>query len=96
MTDTTILTAIFVFIVTLVPGMSLGMAIMGLHLSKFWSIVIAVATALCCAWFLPHWLMLIPVGYMFLGICYAWNDPDLLQSLFSFSSSRAARRGRWW
>lgn len=87
--------AIFIFLVSLLPGMALGMAIMGLCHSKLWSVILGVILAALGLVFIPALWMAIPIGYMFLGIWYAWNDPDILYHTLSVSSGRAGRRGRW-
>jgi len=81
---TTAMTVTLLLLVFLVPGMAMGMALLGLIRSKFWTVIAAIAlTALSLA-FVPAQIAVIPVGYMFLGIYIAQDDPDLLYQVFAF------------
>ncbi len=71
-------------LVFLVPGMSLGMALIGLFRTKLWTMIAAIAIAFVALAFMPGYIVAIPVGYMFLGIWYARNDPDLLYQIFTW------------
>ncbi|QQR60045.1 MAG: hypothetical protein IPG59_11345 [Candidatus Melainabacteria bacterium] len=82
MTTTMIVTLLL--LIFLVPGMSLGMALIGLFRSKLWTMIAATALAACALAYMPGYIVAIPVGYMFLGIWYARNDPDLLYQIFTW------------
>lgn len=80
---TTLMGLTLLLLVFLVPGMALGMALFGLFRSRLWTTIAAVVLAVIALAFLPAHITAIPVGYMFLGIWCAWDDPDLLYHAFS-------------
>lgn len=81
---TTITSVALLLLIFLIPGMLLGMALIGLFRSKLWTMIAAIALAAVALAFMPGYSAAIPVGYMFLGIWYARNDPDLLYQIFSW------------
>lgn len=81
---TTTMSLAWLLLVFLIPGMSLGMALIGLIRSHLWTMIAALALTAIGLAFLPVYIAVVPVGYMFLGIWCAWDDPDLLYHAFSY------------
>lgn len=81
---TTAMSLALFLLIFLIPGMSFGMALIGLIRSQFWTTIAALAIAAVGLAFLPAQIAAILVGYMFLGIWCAWDDPDLLYHAFSY------------
>ncbi len=80
---TTTTAVLFALLVSVIPGMALGMSLMGLFRSVRWSVLAGITLAALGFYLMPSVVVAIPVGYMFIGIWYAKDDPDILSQMFS-------------
>ncbi len=80
---TTTTAVLFTLLVSVIPGMALGMSLMGLFRSVRWSVLSGIVLAALGFYMMPSVVVAIPVGFVFFGIYCAKDNPDILNQMFS-------------